>query len=130
MGKNLWQKNCIKKTKIKKRRKRVTMMATGNKRKNVMICQRCGGRMIFEKFYDVNNVFFGWHCVICGEILDPVILLHRLSQDADLQIPEKEEEVMHLVKKYLHSKSKDIKGGQKGKAISFPSPLKYKISMN
>lgn len=105
-------------------------MATGNKRKKVMRCQRCGGRMIFEKFYDVNNVFFGWHCVICGEILDPVILLHRLSQDADLQIPEKEEEVMHLVKKYLHSRSKEIKGGQKGKEISFPAALKYKISMN
>ncbi len=86
--------------------------------------------MIFEKFYDVNSVFFGWHCVICGEILDPVILLHRLSQDADLQIPEKEEEVMHLVRKYLNSKSKEIRGGQKGKAISFPATLKDKISMN
>ncbi len=105
-------------------------MASGNKRKNGMRCQRCGGRMIFEKFYDVNNVFFGWHCVICGEILDPVILLHRLSQDADLQIPEKEEEVMHLVKKYLHSKSKEIRGGQKGKEINFSAVLKVKISMN
>jgi hypothetical protein len=105
-------------------------MATRNKRKNGMRCQRCGGRMIFEKFYDVNSVFFGWHCVICGEILDPVILLHRLSQDADLQIPEKEEEVMHLVKKYLNSKSKEIRGGQKGKAISFSAVLKDKISMN
>ena len=105
-------------------------MATGNKRKKGMCCQRCGGKMIFEKFYDVNNVFFGWHCVICGEILDPVILLHRLSQDADLQIPEKEEEVMHLVRKYLNSKSKEIRGGQKGKAISFPVALKDKISMN
>jgi len=95
-----------------------------------MCCQRCGGRMIFEKFYDVNNVFFGWHCVICGEILDPVILLHRLSQDADLQIPEEEEEVMHLVKKYLNSRSKDLKDGAKGKEIAFQSALKGKISMN
>lgn len=71
--------------------------------------------MIFEKFYDVNNVFFGWHCVICGEILDPVILLHRLSQDADLRIPEEEEEVMQLVKKYLQAKPKGSKGGQKRK---------------
>jgi len=78
-------------------------------------CQRCGGRMIFEKFYDVNNIFFGWHCVMCGEILDPVILLHRLSQDADLQIPEGEEQVMQLLKKYFQSgalparKAADIK---------------------
>jgi hypothetical protein len=80
-----------------------------------MSCQRCGGRMIFEKFYDVNNIFFGWHCVMCGEILDPVILLHRLSQDADLQIPEGEEQVMQLLKKYFQSgalparKAADIK---------------------
>jgi len=78
-----------------------------------MHCQRCGGRMIFEKFYDVNNVFFGWHCVICGEILDPVILLHRLTQDADLRIPEEEEELMHMVKKYLQMKPKDLKGKEK-----------------
>jgi len=118
------------KIKILKKEKKVTIMASGKKVKNAMRCQRCGGRMIFEKFYDVNNVFFGWHCVICGEILDPVILLHRLSQDADLQIPEKEEEVMHLVKKYLHSKSKEIRGEQKSKGFSFPVALKDKISMN
>ena len=64
-------------------------------------CQRCGGRMIAEKFYDVNNVFWGWHCVICGEILDPVILLHRLSQDAALRIPEDEKEILAMVKEYL-----------------------------
>jgi len=109
---------------------KVTIMATGNKKKDVMRCQRCGGRMIFEKFYDVNNVFFGWHCVICGEILDPVILLHRLSQDADLRIPEEEEEVMHLVKKYLHAKPKVLKGGPRGKEVSFPAAIKDKIGMN
>jgi hypothetical protein len=52
---------------------------------------------------------------MCGEILDPVILLHRLSQDADLQIPEGEEQVMQLLKKYFQSgtlparKAADIK---------------------
>ena len=105
-------------------------MATGNKTKEVMRCQRCGGRMIFEKFYDVNNVFFGWHCVICGEILDPVILLHRLSQDADLKIPEEEEEVMHLVKKYMNAKTKGLKVGQKIKEITLATNLKDEPSMN
>jgi len=105
-------------------------MAIGNKRKGGMLCQRCGGRMIFEKFYDVNSVFFGWHCVICGEILDPVILLHRLSQDADLQIPEEEEEVMHLVKKYLNAKPKGLKGGQKVKEITLTTNLKDETSLN
>ncbi|MGB9698012.1 MAG: hypothetical protein ACPL5I_01380 [Thermodesulfobacteriota bacterium] len=61
--------------------------------------------MIFEKFYDINNIFYGWHCVICGEILDPIILLHRLSGNADLEIPEGEENIMHLLKQYLQPKN-------------------------
>ncbi len=93
----------------------MTAMAARKDRKIGMTCQRCGGRMIFEKFYDVNNVFFGWHCVICGEILDAVILLHRLSQDADIHIPEEEQEVMLLLKKFLNNKNKDSKGGKKGR---------------
>ena len=108
----------------------VNVMATRKNKKIGMTCQRCGGRMIFEKFYDVNSVFFGWHCVICGEILDAVILLHRLSQDADLHIPEEEHEVMHLLKKYLNAKPKELKGGRKGKREGFELPLKAKISMN
>jgi len=90
------------------------MLPTANldKGKEVARCLRCGGRMIFEKFYDVNNIFFGWHCVICGEILDPVILLHRLSQDAHIQIPEDEENVMLLLKKYLQSNSKKEEGAK------------------
>jgi hypothetical protein len=103
---------------------------TANKKTEVMRCQRCKGRMIFEKFYDVNNVFFGWHCVMCGEILDPVILLHRLSQDADLRIPEKEEEVMSLIKKYLNAKSKDQKATQKGKGKYARSNMEDKSSLN
>jgi hypothetical protein len=59
-------------------------------------------------------VFFGWHCVICGEILDAVILLHRLSQDADLRIPEEEQEIMVMLKKYLHARPKELKGSRKG----------------
>ena len=95
-----------------------------------MRCHRCGGRMNFEKFYDVNNVFFGWHCVICGEILDPVILLHRLSQDADLRIPEKEEEILSLIKKYMQSKPKGSKELQKGKEGNILLALKNEPSMN
>ena len=109
---------------------RVTTMATGKAKKIGMTCQRCGGSMIFEKFYDVSNVFFAWHCVICGEILDAVILLHRLSQDADLRIPEGEQEVMHLLKKYLHAKPKELEGGRKDKTGELEHPLKVKVSMN
>ncbi len=82
-----------------------------------MRCLRCGGKMVFQKFYDVSNTFFGWHCVICGEILDPVILLHRLSQDAGLQIPEEEKEVMHMLKKYIQAKTKELQGKERGKEL-------------
>ena len=98
-------------------------MATGKRTGKLgitgMRCLRCGGRMIFQKFYDIDNTFFGWHCVICGEILDPIILLHRLSQDAGLQIPEEEKEVMHMLKKYLQAKPNGLKGKEKGKELGF-----------
>jgi len=104
----------------------MTAMASSKPKKMGMTCQRCGGRMIFEKFYDVNNVFFGWHCVICGEILDAVILLHRLSQDADLRIPEEEQEVMLLLKKYLNSRPKELKGTRKNRREGMAHSLKAK----
>lgn len=87
-----------------------TLEKRNPKKKKAINCQRCGGRMIFEKFYDINSIFFGWHCVMCGEILDPVILLHRLSQDADLQIPEGEEQVMQLLKKYFQNSPTKVEG--------------------
>lgn len=45
--------------------------------------------MIFEKFYGESESFFGWHCLMCGDILDPVILLHHLSGKANITIPER-----------------------------------------
>ncbi len=33
--------------------------------------------MIYEKFYDDCDNFFGWKCISCGEIVDPVILKNR-----------------------------------------------------
>jgi len=83
------------------------------KNQEAMCCRRCGGRMIYEKYYDVNGIFYGWHCVICGEIIDPVILLHRLTQDANLKIPEGEEKVVYLLKQYLDSKPGKVQA-QKG----------------
>ena len=45
-----------------------------------MKCHRCGGVMVFEKFYGSCEEFFGWRCVLCGEIVDQVILENRLGQ--------------------------------------------------
>jgi hypothetical protein len=86
------------------------------KNKNRICCHRCDGPMMLEKFYSENDSFYGWHCLICGAILDPVILLHYLSQDAKLAIPETEKEILLLVKKYLNRSSRkiDTQQGQKG----------------
>ena len=109
-------------------------MATGKKieelRKKDVRCLRCGGMMISEKFYDISNTFFGWRCVICGEILDPVILLHRLSQDADLQIPEEENEVRHMLKKYLQANTKELKGKEQRKELGFGRSAKEESRLN
>ncbi len=45
-----------------------------------MKCKRCGGVMVFEKFYGICEEFFGWRCIFCGEIIDQVILENRIEQ--------------------------------------------------
>ena len=49
------------------------------KEESVMRCHRCKGIMIYEKFYGDCEHFFGWRCVVCGEIVDQVILENRLE---------------------------------------------------
>ena len=43
-----------------------------------MKCDRCKSDMIFEKFFGVQEQFWGWRCIFCGEVVDPVILENRL----------------------------------------------------
>jgi hypothetical protein len=50
------------------------------KREVSMKCYRCGGTMVFEKFYGICEEFFGWRCIFCGEIVDKVIMENRLGQ--------------------------------------------------
>jgi len=45
-----------------------------------MRCNRCDGMMIYEKFYDHWEHFFGWRCILCGEIIDQVILKNRFER--------------------------------------------------
>jgi len=42
-----------------------------------MKCYRCGGVMVYEKFYGNSDCFWGWRCIFCGEIIDQVILENR-----------------------------------------------------
>ena len=49
-----------------------------------MTCSRCDGLMMMERFDDIRddtgqNNFLAWHCLICGEILDQVIITNRTN---------------------------------------------------
>ena len=37
-----------------------------------MNCHRCGGYMILREFYDDGGYFWGWKCILCGEIIDQI----------------------------------------------------------
>jgi hypothetical protein len=58
-------------------------------------CLRCGGTVIFDKFYSRHEQFWGWKCLICGEIYDPVILANRQMMRAGQQISSREERSVH-----------------------------------
>ncbi len=54
-----------------------------------MECPRCQGVMVSDRFEDVADEagamkFSGWRCIICGEILDPVISANRQSHHEPL----------------------------------------------
>lgn len=38
-------------------------------------CHRCGGVMVEEPVFEIGSI--DWHCLSCGERVDPVILAHR-----------------------------------------------------
>ncbi len=42
-----------------------------------MRCQRCNVVMVNERFYGPGDPFWGWRCMLCGNISDPMILENR-----------------------------------------------------
>lgn len=46
-----------------------------------MNCPRCSGSMVHENFYGAGEglswYYPGWRCLLCGEIVDKVILSNR-----------------------------------------------------
>jgi hypothetical protein len=42
-----------------------------------MRCPRCNNGMIYDKFYGHFDSFWGWKCLICGELVDQVVLENR-----------------------------------------------------
>ena len=52
-----------------------------------MCCKRCNGLMIRDSFLDLRDDtgrfnFEGWRCLNCGEVVDPVVLTHRVDAPA------------------------------------------------
>jgi hypothetical protein len=49
-----------------------------------MRCQRCRGCLIQDSFEDLRDdtghiQFEGWRCINCGDVVDPVVLTHRVE---------------------------------------------------
>ena len=42
-----------------------------------MRCHRCEGIMSYEIFYCGDGHLWGWRCLRCGDIVDPIILENR-----------------------------------------------------
>jgi len=49
-----------------------------------MKCHRCGSVMVYERFYGPDEHFLGWRCILCGEIIDQVIVENRQTK-TDIQ---------------------------------------------
>ncbi|MDP3598516.1 MAG: hypothetical protein Q8S75_16145 [Nitrospirota bacterium] len=52
-----------------------------------MCCHRCNGLMLRDSFVDLRDdtgrlTFEGWRCLNCGEVVDPVVLTHRIDAPA------------------------------------------------
>ena len=52
-----------------------------------MQCARCDGFMVSDNLIDMKESSIsmwmkGWRCVSCGNIVDPLILKHRMIQQA------------------------------------------------
>ena len=57
-----------------------------------MTCTRCQGTMVIDYFLDMEEsgeVWMpGWRCLMCGEVIDPLILKHRQAQQANCELVE------------------------------------------
>lgn len=64
-------------------------------------CSRCGGNMVHESFFGLDEQFAGLKCVICGEVIDPVILKNRqLMKAGHVMILPKER---RAASEYIHA---------------------------
>ena len=50
-------------------------------------CERCGGMMVYEKFFHGTGAFWGWRCLNCGECIDEEIAENRRFSKAIREDP-------------------------------------------
>lgn len=41
-------------------------------------CPKCNGKLVYERFQEGSDVYYGCRCVNCGLIIDPEILINRM----------------------------------------------------
>jgi len=91
-----------------------------------MRCNRCNGMMVYEKFYENCEHFFGWRCIVCGEIIDQVILENRLEL-----LPAKRDSMKDRScgGKNLHSSLRGLTGEGKESFMEAKDPLLRRFSL-
>ena len=46
-----------------------------------MNCPRCGGTMIFKKFFEYGGHSWGWECVFCKDIIEYIPEVDRPAKE-------------------------------------------------
>lgn len=67
-------------------------------------CARCGGLLLIQHYVDLLDDtgqidITAWHCTLCGEVIDPVILRNRRSPPPNLLYGTKERKFSQRVTK-------------------------------
>ncbi|GMV51187.1 MAG: hypothetical protein UZ03_NOB001001029 [Nitrospira sp. OLB3] len=78
-------------------------------------CARCGGLLLIRHYIDLLDDtgqidITAWHCALCGEVIDPVILRNRRSPPPNLLYGTKERKFSQRVTK------RSSEGGTVGQA--------------
>jgi hypothetical protein len=74
-----------------------------------MNCQKCGGKMVREKFYHEGDDFWGFRCVYCSEIIDEVILQNRKNFPDNKRIYESNQRrIASLKNSWMEKRNKEI----------------------
>lgn len=50
-----------------------------------MICPRCKAKMRMEKYYTPSGAWWGWSCLMCGNVIDLEILKNRKDHSPKFQ---------------------------------------------